>query len=190
MLHDVGLAVGALVVRSVHDRCCFDDGSDDGVADDVGEADLPAARAGQETVDRLAIDLEELGRDLTKTRGGGNGEAGLHVGHDAGGRAAQGDAGLLGRNRRNRRLSGRRSGRCSDRTRSRNGTWGRGGAIAVEELLPTLSHRIRVIAVLLEHFVDEPRVGARDLGGGVVSHEKSAYRRPRGHRRLGYEDGR
>lgn len=46
----------------------------------------------------------------------------------------------------------------------------------MEELLPAIAHRVWVDAVLLEHFVNEPRIGARDLGGGIVSHEESAYR--------------
>jgi hypothetical protein len=81
---DAGLAVGALDVARVHHRHVVGDGPHHGVADEVGEADLAAAGAAQVAVDDLAVDLEQLGRDLAEAGGGGDAEAGLHVGDDAG----------------------------------------------------------------------------------------------------------
>ena len=174
----VRLAVGALGVRRVHHRRGFGDGPHDGVADDVGEAHLAAAAATQERVDGLAVDLEQLGRDLTEAGGSGHAEAGFHVGHDASGGTAQGCAlwggrrGGCGRGARccrGRRRGGGRSRRYGrDRRRSGRGV----GPVAMEELAPALAHRVGVDLVLLEHFIDEPRIRARDLGGGVVSHER------------------
>ena len=61
--------------------------ADDGVADDVGEADLAAPGAAQVAVDDPAVDLEQLGRDVAEAGGGGDAEARLHVLDDAGGDA-------------------------------------------------------------------------------------------------------
>ena len=101
---DVGLAVGALGVGGVHHRGGVGDGLHDGVADDVGEADLPGAGAAQVAVDDLAVDLEQLGRDLAERGRRRHREARLHVGDDAGGGAAQRRAGRLGRGRREPRV--------------------------------------------------------------------------------------
>ena len=48
------------------------DGPHHGVADEVGEAHLAAARAAQVAVDDLAVDLEQLGRDAPEARGRGD----------------------------------------------------------------------------------------------------------------------
>ena len=93
---DPGLAVAALDVGAVHGRHGVGDGPHDGVADEVGEADLAAPGATQVAVDDPAVDLEQLGRDLAEAGGGGDAEAGLHVGDDAGGGAPERVA-LLGR---------------------------------------------------------------------------------------------
>ena len=65
------------------------DGPHDGVADEVGEADLAAPGAAEVAVDDLAVDLEQLGRDVAEAGGGRDGEARLHVRDDAGRRAAE-----------------------------------------------------------------------------------------------------
>ena len=62
---------------------------DRGAADEVGEGDLAAAAAGQVVVDDDAVVDQQLGRDGAHAGRGRDGEAGLHVGDDAGGRAAQ-----------------------------------------------------------------------------------------------------
>ena len=62
---------------------------DDGVADEVGEADLGPGGPGQLVVEDLPVDLEQLGRHGADAGGGGHRQAGLHVGDDAGGRPAQ-----------------------------------------------------------------------------------------------------
>ncbi len=86
-LDEGGLAVllGEAVVHLRHER----QGLDHGVADEVREADLAAARAGQVVVDDDAVVDEQLGRDGAHARRGRDGERDLHVGDDARGRAAQ-----------------------------------------------------------------------------------------------------
>ena len=76
-----GLAVllGEAVVHLRHEG----QGLDHGVADEVGEADLAAARAGQVVVDDDAVVDEQLGRDGAHARRGRDGERDLHVGDDA-----------------------------------------------------------------------------------------------------------
>ena len=77
--HDVGLAVGPFDVGRVHGGDGGGDGLHHGVADDVGEADLAAPGAAEVAVDDLAVDLEQLGRDLAERGGRRDREAGLHV---------------------------------------------------------------------------------------------------------------
>ena len=177
--HDVGLAVGALGVGRVHHRGGAGDGLDDGVADDVGEADLPGPGAAQVAVDDLAVDLEQLGRDLAERRRRRHREAGLHVGDDAGRGTAQRRAGRLGRGGsccRRRRCGRSRSSGCRCGGGGQAATGGRGGAVVLEEVAPALADGVRVGEVLLVHLVDQPGVRARDLGGGVIGHEVSGYR--------------
>ena len=140
-------------------------------------------------VDHPPVDLEELGRDAPEAGGGGDLEAGLHVGDDAGGRAADRLADRLGDRRGRRRLGGTSGagvgvGAAGSRGRG-GGSDGRGGGrhrlgrgvapVVGEEVLPALAHRRRVGEVLLVHLVDEPGVGTERVGeqivvGGVVSH--------------------
>ena len=75
-------AVGADEVLVVHRRHGVGDGADDGVADEVGEADLALAAAAAVPVDHLAVDLEQLGGDVAEARRRRDGEALLHVGGD------------------------------------------------------------------------------------------------------------
>ena len=81
---------------------------------------LPPPGAAEVVVEDLAVDLEQLGRDLAEAGGGRDLEARLHVGDDAGGRAAERLAGGLGGRCGRRRLGrgrrrGRRRGRCRGR---------------------------------------------------------------------------
>ena len=70
-------------------------------ADEVRERDLAAATTGEVVVDDDAVVDHQLGRDGAHRGGRGDLERGLHVGHDARGRAAQlldvvGGLGLVG----------------------------------------------------------------------------------------------
>ena len=118
--HDPGAAVGSLDEGVVHVRDVIGDGPDDGVADEVREADLAATRAAQVAVDDVAVDLEQLGRHLAERGRRRDAEAGLHVGDDAGADAAD-------RLTRRFALGGRRGG-CGRRCGcSRSGRRRRGG---------------------------------------------------------------
>ena len=64
------LAVGTLDEGVLHRRDLVGDGPHDRVADEVGEADLGLPGAGAEPVDDLAVDLEQLGRDVAEAGGG------------------------------------------------------------------------------------------------------------------------
>ena len=80
----------------VHHRHGIGDRPHDGVADDVGEADLAAARALQVVGQDRTVDLEQPRRHLAKRGGRGHLQAGLHVGDDAGRGASDGFAGCIG----------------------------------------------------------------------------------------------
>ena len=70
--------------------------------------DLALPRATAVTVDDLAVDLEQLRRDVAEARGRGDGQAALHVGRDGDAGAADGLAGIEGwRRRPGRRRGGR-----------------------------------------------------------------------------------
>ena len=195
--HDAGLAVGALEVRRVHGRDRVGDGADDGVADEVGEADLAAAGAAQVAVDDLAVDLEQLGRDLAERRGRGDREAGLHVGDDAGRRrraavrpapprsrrreipvdlGAAGGAGAAAPRQAGRRSTAGMLTGLAGSPGGRQGLVGRAGrdvgvALVVrEEVAPALADRSRVGEVLLVHLVDEPCVGPECVVAVVLTH--------------------
>ena len=108
---DPRLAVGVLHVAGVHDRHRVVDRPHDREPDEVGEGHLPAAGAAEVAVDHPPVDLEQLGRDAPEAGGGGDLEAGLHVGDDAGGRPADRLADRLGgRGGAGRRLRRRRRG--------------------------------------------------------------------------------
>src|SRR5690606_16178968 len=124
---DAGLAVLALDEGGGHLGHGVGDGPDDRVADDVGEADLPTPGAFQVAVDDPAVDLEQLGRHVAEARGRRHAEAGLHVGHDAGGGAPERLAGLLATVRRGRGAGGGRGPGCSGGCRRRRGRGSRGG---------------------------------------------------------------
>ena len=81
-----GLAVGALGVGVAHHRHGVGDGPHHGVADEVGEADLAHPAAAAVAVDDLAVDLEQLRRDVAEARRRRDGEAADHVGGDRRGR--------------------------------------------------------------------------------------------------------
>ena len=197
---DAGLAVGALDEGGVHHRHVVGDGPHDGVADEVGEADLAAALAAQVAVDDPAVDLEQLGRDLAEAGGRGHVEAPLHVGDDQAPaprmRLALGARPPVrpGR-RRPRRGGGARCGRgaaaaAGAAVPARPRAGGAAGvrvrvqrrAVVGEELLPALAHRRRVGPVLLVHLVDEPGVRP-ELLHLLLGHERRCYRRPLDHSR-------
>ena len=202
---DAGLAVGTGDVRVVHLRQVVGDGADDGVTDDVGEADLAATRATEVAVDDGTVDLEQAGGHLAETRRRGDGERLLHVLDDARADAADrvADRGRCGRGGRRRgccatgavgRCGGRRRG--SDRGRGavrrtvavgddgrvdavgrQRGDDRTGRSVVGEEFLPRDAHRVRVGEVLLVHLVDQP--GVRSEGGTagclLVCHRSEAY---------------
>ncbi len=99
---DSRLAVDAFEVGRVHDPCLVRDRAHHGIPDEVGEAHLPAPRAGQVAVDDAAVDLEQLRRHDPEARRRGDTEAGFHVRDDHGARAADRVAGLVGRRSRGR----------------------------------------------------------------------------------------
>ena len=82
VLDEAGLAVGAGDERVAHRRHGVGDRPHDGVADEVGEADLAHPAADAVAVDDLAVDLEQLGRDVAEAGRRRHGEAALHVGGD------------------------------------------------------------------------------------------------------------
>ncbi len=88
--------------------------------DEVREADLAAAIAGELVVQDLAVDLEQLRRQRAHRRGGGDAETRDHVLDDARRRAPQDLGGLAVERHRRGRAVGLRRGRCD----------GRGGADA------------------------------------------------------------
>ncbi len=85
---EAGLAVVAMDEGVAHVGDGVGDGSHDGVPDEVGEADLARAAARAVAVDHLAVDLEQLGRDLPEAGRRRHAEAALHVGGDDCRRAA------------------------------------------------------------------------------------------------------
>ena len=120
------LAVGALEERVLHPRHLVGDGADDGVADQVGEADLGEPGALAEPVDHLAVDLEQLGRHVAEAGGGRHVEAALHVRGDR-------RAGATDRLARSRSAAGApatvpRGRRRGARRRSATGDGSAGGA--------------------------------------------------------------
>ena len=64
-----GLPSAPVDERVVHRRHVIGDGPDDGVADEVGEADLALTAAAAVAVDDLAVDLEQLGRNVAEAGG-------------------------------------------------------------------------------------------------------------------------
>ena len=114
------LAVGAGGVGVAHRRHGVGDRPDDGEPDEVGEADLAQSGPGAIAVDHVAVDLEQLRRDVAEAGGGRHGEAALHVGGDRRGSPLEGSPGLgswfsrsrrdlwFGRGRRRRRRGHRR----------------------------------------------------------------------------------
>ena len=122
---DIGVAhqqrMSAVVARERVAHCRhIAQGLDDGVRDEMGEADLAAAGALEVIVDDAALHLEQLGGYVTHAGGGGNREAQLHIGHDLGGHPPQhtglssnrddgrGQRGCRGRNWRDCEGRGRR----------------------------------------------------------------------------------
>ena len=182
--HDSRGSVGRLDEGVVHHPDVVGDGADDGVADQVGEADLAAAGASEVAVDDTSVDLEELGGDLPERRGRRDVEAGRHVGDDPGSDTADRLARELG-------VGGRRSA-CSRPlavvTGAVDGAGPAGaagvgagagaglgaGAVAAlgaagravvrEEVPPGLADRCRVVLVLLVRLFDQPGVRTVVLG--------------------------
>ncbi len=172
-----GLAVVVLDERVAHVRDGVGDGPHDGVADEVGEADLARAAAGAVAVDHLAVDLEQLGGDLPEAGRRRHAEAALHVGGDHGCGAPQdcplrlgapgtgrrlagarvaGGLGLICGSRRSRRGRFCGGGRCRFARRLRRRRFGRDRLVVGEELAPRLPDRLRVGAELLVHLLDQP----------------------------------
>ena len=202
------LAVGTFEERVLHPRHLVGDGADDGVADEVGEADLGQPGALAEAVDHLAVDLEQLGG---------------HVAEAGGGRDRRGCAPCWRRSPRRRRGSACRVRVAAAGAPSRHGsrqwssaagagsasatgagaggaepwsaaisrmrgeaaaaaaTCGRLRAIVGEELLPRVADRIRIVDELFVHLLDEPRVRAEPRPLTVCCcHEVQRTAAPRG----------
>ncbi len=174
-LGDAGLAVD-LHVGVVHLGHGLE-GLDHGVADEVGEGDLPTAAAPEMVVDDDAVVEQQLDRHRAHARRGGHGQARLHVGRGTGGCATQpllldlecivgalgcwGRGGLLlgrgGRGLLGLRLSGRSASTLpAGRIR---------GLVVREEVPPSLVNRIRVGEVLLVKLLDQPLVRAEICQG-------------------------
>ena len=132
--HDRGLAVDRFVrrveVREVGERAHHRE------RDEVREADLAGERALELVVEDLAVDLEQLRRHRPHRRGGGDGEARLHVLDRAGGAATQ-RLGLLAleHHRPGRRLRWCRR-RASARLRAGTGSGLLGTVAAVDDGCP------------------------------------------------------
>ena len=184
--HDRGLAVDD-AERRVHVRHRLQR-AQHRVADEVRERHLAAAGAGEMVVEDLAVDLEQLRRDRSHRRGGGDLEARLHVLDDARGGAAQrlrllavehdrrggvrGRGGSAGAARPAVRRGAARA-RCGG---AATGGWVR-GHVALEELAPPGGQGLRVVLVQAVHLVDQARVRAELLdarrclaAAGLVCH--------------------
>ena len=171
VVDDAGLAgaVGVFDERRVEGGD-VGEGADDGVADEVGEADLGPGGAGQLVVEDLAVHLEEAGRDGADARRRRDAQAGLHIGHDPAGRPLEEDRFVRARRPR-------RAGRPPDRRpvgaaaggggrqdggldRNRLGRREGGGPIVGEELAPAVADRRRIDQKSVVHVVHQPRIGA------------------------------
>ena len=157
-------------------------GADDGIADDVGEADLRARGPGELVVQDQAVDLEKPRRHGAHARRRGDRQAGFHVGRDAGSRTAQRGGFLPPRlhDGRRSRGGGRRQG-CPGPGllgRGRRGHLGLwrgdgGGPVVGEELPPALADRVGIGQETVVHVVDQPGIGAErapciaELGHGA-----------------------
>ena len=156
-----GLAVD-LGVGHVHARHGLH-GLDHGVADQVGEADLPLALAAQVVVDHHAVVDQQLRGDGPDAGGRRDAEAGLHVRDDARRGAAQ-HGGLLRLHLWRRRLGGDRLGfgrpGLCDLRLQRRGACRIGGDVIGEEVPPGGVDGVPILQVLLVEFVDEPFIRA------------------------------
>ncbi len=121
-LHEAGTAVGAGDELVVHHRDVVGDGPHDGVADEVGEADLALSGAAAVAVDHLAVDLQQLRRHVAEAGGRRDVEA---LGHVVGNRQAGAEDQLarVGGRRRSRGRGGFRG-----RRRGRRGATAAGGS--------------------------------------------------------------
>ena len=168
--------------RIVHVGYGVGDGADHGEADEVGEADLALTAAAAVAVDDLAVDLEQLGRDVAEAGRGRHRQAALHVGGDRGTGAADGLADILARRpataagggRARRPVGGPLARRR--RLRRRSELSARGGdcrLVVGEELPPGLADRLGIGSELLVHLLDEPRVRPEGRPGRInCSHRR------------------
>ena len=146
----VDLGVGRVETGKVAERTEHAEG------DEVREAHLARAGAGELIVQDLAVDLEQLGRHRAHGGRGGDAEARFHV-LDGAGRGAAQRLGIVAVEERGpgRRRGGRRRrdgcrGSGSRRSRSRRGTVTVGGRVAVGEVgAPVLVDRRGVLDVAL-----------------------------------------
>ncbi|CAB4919651.1 unannotated protein [freshwater metagenome] len=176
--------------RSLNDR----------VPDEVGERDLAAAGPSEVIVDDDAVIDEQLGRKRSHACRGRDGEAGLHVRHDACGRTAK-DRDLIGDRLDRMSRSGRfRNGGCDGRRLDGLGDLGRsgrrrtghglgvgrgdrgvvGGRVALEELPPGGVDARLVLEELVVDLIDEPLVRAEPCQasvGGFGRHYRSSRAR-------------
>ena len=170
-----------LGISRLHTRTRFDP-FEDRPADDVREGNLPPAGARQIAVDDPAVLFQQLRRHPSDRRGGGDSERSLHVLGDLGGdtpqrfgvvRNAGVDAPLgVGRGKGFRCFGGRLGGASRVASRGRV-TIARGlgrGPVVLEEFLPRLPHRLRVVLVLPVHLVHKPDVRPEELLFGLLIH--------------------
>ena len=184
----VGVGVGGL-----HGRDGVE-GPDDGVADEVGEADLGRPDAPEVAVDDLAVDLEQAGRHHPGAGGGGDAPgwppcwprcgppppagAGRRASPSPGRRPGRRPAGRAGagawprrRGRGRRRRPRAPAPAAPARRRRRPPAWPLGrqrdalGPVVLEEVAPAGAHRRRIGPVPLVHLVDQTGVGPEAPGG-------------------------
>ena len=164
--------------RVVHHRHGVGDGPHDGVADEVGEADLALPAAAAVAVDDLAVDLEQLGRDVAEA-GRRRHRRGCAPCWRRSPRRRRGSARPRRRRRalasprvpaqrRRRPVGAAAAGGADAAPARRRGAWRGAGMcrlVVGEELLPRLADRARIGSELLVHLLDEPRVRAEGRPG-------------------------
>jgi len=162
-------------------------GAQDGAADEMGEAHLAPAAAGQVVVDDDPVVHQQLCRDGAYAGRGRDGQALLHIADHAGGRALQ-DGRLDWHRPRRRRRGGQRVGeggwlgRPGDIAGLQDARRGRrladcgggvlGGCVPLEELPPGRVDAGGIPQELLVDLVDDPLIRSEGSQPGLVSRHR------------------